>query len=66
MINQQRVLSISVYILVVLTLLTAIYLFGSFWNGFNVGLIAGAQMIILALGLSAIALAIMQISYKEV
>jgi hypothetical protein len=55
-----------VYILVVLTLLAAIYLFGSFWSGFDMGLIAGAQMIILALGLSAIALAIMKLSSREV
>jgi hypothetical protein len=54
-----------VYILVILALLTAAFLFGALWGGFNVGLIAAAQMIILALTLSAIGLAILRLSYRE-
>ena len=54
-----------VYILVVLALLTATLLLGSLSGGFNADVIAGAQMIVLALGLSAVALAILKLSYRE-
>lgn len=64
-INHQRVLSVLVYILVVLALLTATLLLGSLSGGFNADVIAGAQMIVLALGLSAVALAILKLSYRE-
>jgi len=64
-INHQKVLSALVYVLVVLTLVTAIYLFGSLWSSYNPDVIAGAQMIVLALGLSAVALAILKLSYRD-
>ena len=63
--NYSKILSTSVSVLVLLTLVTAGYLFASFWGGFHVELIAGAQMMILAFGLSAIALALLRLSYAN-
>jgi len=65
MMNYAKILSISVSILVLLTLVTAGYLFASFWGGFHVETIAGAQMMIIAFSLSAIALALLRLSYRN-
>lgn len=59
-VNRQSVLSCSVYILVVLILLTLLSV-----GQFPMEPYVGGQLIILALGLSAIALAILKLSYRE-
>ena len=65
MMNYTKILSIFASVLVLLTLVTAGYLFASFWGGFHIEFIAGAQMMILAFGLSAIALALLRLSFRN-
>jgi len=65
MMNYPKILSVFAFILVAMTLISALLLFASSWSGFNTDLIAAAQAIVLALGLSAITLAILRTSYRD-
>jgi ABC-type antimicrobial peptide transport system permease subunit len=64
-INHQGILSAVVCILVAITLLVAMLFIGSLWSAYNPDTIAAVQMFVLAFGLSAMALAILRLSYKS-
>jgi len=63
--NYPKILTTTICILVATTLLTALYCFATFWGGYNILVISGGQLMILAFGLSAIALAVLRTSYRE-
>jgi hypothetical protein len=65
MMNYAKILSISVVVLVVLAILS-VFLTGTVLSGANGALLAsGFQVAVIAFGLSAIALALLRLSYRN-